>query len=66
MIDFNKAPFVGAEIEYMRQAAESHKICGDGRFTKQCSRWLEDRFQAQKAFLTTSGTTALDMAALLC
>lgn len=66
MIDFNKAPYVGTEIEYMRQAAESHKICGDGRFTKQCSRWIEERFQAQKAFLTTSGTTALDMAALLC
>ena len=42
------------------------QICGDGEFTKKCSRWMEDRFHAQKALLTTSGTTALDMAALLC
>lgn len=27
---------------------------------------MEQRFNAQKVLLTTSGTTALDMAALLC
>ena len=50
----------------MKQAAESHKICGDGEFTKRCNRWFEQRFGAQKVMLTTSGTTALDMSALLC
>lgn len=66
MIDFNIAPFVGTELEYMQQAIDSHKICGDGQFTKKCNAWLEERFHAQKVLLTTSGTTALDMAALLC
>lgn len=66
MIPFNIPPYVGTEEQYIAQAVESHKICGDGQFTKKCNAWLEERFHAQKALLTTSGTTALDMAALLC
>lgn len=66
MIPFNVPPYIGTEMEYVQQAVEGHKICGDGPFTKKCSEWLEERFRAQKALLTTSGSTALDMAALLC
>lgn len=66
MIPFNIPPYVGKELEYVGQAIVSHKICGDGQFTKRCSQWMEARFGAQKVLLTTSGTTALDMAALLC
>ena len=66
MIPFNVPPCVGDELEYVKQAIDSHKICGDGAFTKQCNAWLEERFHAQKVLLTTSGTTALDMAMLLC
>lgn len=66
MISFNVPPYVGEELKYIKEAIESHKICGDGRFTKQCNKWLEERFLAQKVLLTTSGTSALDMALLLC
>lgn len=66
MIHFNVPPFVGKETEYMKEAIENHKICGDGPFTKKCNQWLEERFHAQKVMLTTSGSTALDMALLLC
>lgn len=66
MIHFNVPPFVGKETEYMKEAIDNHKISGDGPFTKKCNRWLEERFQAQKVMLTTSGSTALDMALLLC
>lgn len=66
MIAFNVPPVVGEELVYLKQAIESHKICGDGSFTKKCNAWLEERFNAQKVLLTTSGTTALDMAMLLC
>lgn len=66
MISFNVPPCVGREAEYIGQAIASHKICGDGPFTKRCAEWLENRFSAQKVLLTTSGTTALDMAFLLC
>lgn len=66
MIHFNVPPFVGTEFKYMQEAVENHKICGDGPFTKKCDEWLEKRFCARKVMLTTSGSTALDMAALLC
>lgn len=66
MIPFNVPPRVGSEEKYITQAISAQKICGDGQFTKRCSTWLEEHFQAQKVLLTTSGTTALDMAALLC
>lgn len=66
MIPFNIPPFVGTEIDYVKEAISNHKICGDGQFTKKCNSWLEKRFGAKKVLLTTSGSTALDIAALLC
>jgi dTDP-4-amino-4,6-dideoxygalactose transaminase len=66
MIHFNVPPFVGNEFIYMKEAVENHKICGDGPFTKRCNEWLEKRFNAKKVMLTTSGSSALDMAAILC
>lgn len=67
MIDFNVPPFLGPELDYVRQAAATnHKICGDGPFTRKCDAWMEERFNAEKVMLTTSGTAALEMAAILC
>ncbi|MCR5113445.1 MAG: dTDP-4-amino-4,6-dideoxygalactose transaminase [Acholeplasmatales bacterium] len=66
MIDFNVPPFIGKELDYVKQVCENHKICGDGPFTKKCNAWFENRFNAKKVLLTTSGTSALEMAALLC
>ena len=65
-IDFNVPPYYGTELGFVEKAILNHKICGDGFFTKKCNKWMEDRFSAQKVYLTTSGTTALDMASLLC
>ena len=66
-VSFNVPPLVGGELEYVREAIEDNrKIAGDGPFTKKCNTWLEEHFGAQKALLTTSGTTALEMAAILC
>ena len=66
MIPFNIPPYVGNELEYIKRAIDSRKICGDGFYTKKCNEWLERRFSAHKVMLTTSGTAALEMAALLC
>ena len=66
MIPFNVPPYTGKEFDYMREAVENMKICGDGPFTKKCDEWLENRFKAKKVMLTTSGSSALDMAAMLC
>lgn len=65
MIRFNVPPYVGKETEYMKAAIDSHKICGDGEFTKRCNAWIEEHTGTAKALLTTSGTQALEMAALL-
>ncbi len=67
MVQFNVPPYVGTELGYVREAVEDNrKICGDGPFTRRCSQWMEEHFGAHKVLLTTSGTTALEMAALLC
>ena len=66
-IAFNVPPYVGKELDYVRQAVEvNHKISGDGPFTGLCHKWIQEHCDTQKALLTTSGTTALEMAALLC
>ncbi|MEE8703944.1 MAG: dTDP-4-amino-4,6-dideoxygalactose transaminase [Olsenella sp.] len=66
-IPFNVPPYVGTEMEYVRQAAEvNRKISGDGPFSLKCHAWMESRFDAEKVLLTTSGTSALEMAAVLC
>ena len=65
MIRFNVPPYTGKEIEYIRQAVEAQKICGDGEFTKKCNRWIEERTGAKKCLLTTSCTHATELAALL-
>lgn len=65
MIPFNVPPYVGNELENIKQAIAAHKICGDGAYTKKCNKWLEDNTGTAKALLTTSCTHALEMAALL-
>lgn len=65
MINFNEPPCVGTEENYIKEAIERRKICGDGKFTKQCNEWLEHQTGTSKALLTTSCTHATEMAALL-
>lgn len=64
-IPFNIPPYIGTEDNYIKQAIMSRKICGDGEFTKKCNAKLEEITKAKKALITTSGTSALEMAALL-
>ncbi len=65
MIRFNIPPYTGKEDKYIRQAIDSRKICGDGQFTKKCNEKFEEITGAKKVLMTTSGTSALEMAALL-
>lgn len=66
MINFNVPLHIDKEIEYMKEAIEkNNKISGDGPFTQKCHSWMEDKFDCSKALLTTSGTHALELAALL-
>ena len=65
-VPFNIPPYYGTEEEYLHEVVASHKIRGDGPMTKRCDHWIERKTDCRKALLTTSGSTALDMAALLC
>ena len=65
MICFNVPPFTGKELEYMKEAIDAQKICGDGQFTKKCNQWIEEKTGTKKALLTTSCTHATELAALL-
>ncbi len=64
MISFNKPPTVGTELLFMEEAIKSNKISGDGKFTKLCNSWFEKQ-TGMGVLLTTSGTHAIEMAALL-
>jgi dTDP-4-amino-4,6-dideoxygalactose transaminase len=64
-IPFNRPCFTGNELKYIGEAVTRGQISGDGYFTKQCHRYLEDALGVHKALLTTSCTHALEMSALL-
>lgn len=65
MIPFNAPPVFGTEMDYMRSAMSSGKMCGDGGFGLRCQQWFEQRFGSAKVLLTPSCTASLEMAALL-
>lgn len=64
-IPFNKPYMTGKELDYIKQAHELGHLSGEGIFTQKCHRWLEENLHCKKVLLTTSGTTALEMAAIL-
>lgn len=65
-IPFNKPHFTGREVYHLSQAAVTGKLSGNGSYTRQCQEFLENRYNIQKALLTTSCSDALEMSALLC
>lgn len=65
-IPFNKPSLVGPELTYVGQAVAGGHASGDGPFTKRAQAMLEKCFGANRVLLTTSCTSALELAALLC
>ncbi len=66
MINFNQPHLTGKEAHYMYEAVFAGKLSGNGKFTKRCQAWFEERYGFRKTLLTTSGTDALEMCAMLC
>lgn len=68
-IPFNRPYITGNEIKYIQDLIDhissGKKISGDGEYTEKASRFLERRFEGKKALLTTSCTTALELATYL-
>lgn len=65
MIGFNVPICIDESVDCIKEAINNRKICGDGEFTKKCSNWMEKKFNSNKILLTTSGTSALEMSAIL-
>ncbi len=65
MIPFNKASITGLEEQLLVDALHNSKLSGDGKYTMRVYDQLKKRFGFENVLLTTSGTTALEMSALL-
>ena len=65
MIPFNKPSLSGAELARIHDAVEGAHLSASGPFTRECEAWFEKEIGVQRAILTTSCTSALEMAALL-
>lgn len=65
MIPFNEAPIVGTEVDYIKEAMKTSHLCGNGEYTRRCQQWIEKRLGGGNAFLTTSCTSSLEVAAIL-
>lgn len=68
-IPFNRPYFTGNELEYITdlfssvQKGESGShLSGDGKYTRKVQEFIEMNFGAKKALLTTSCTSALELA----
>jgi len=57
--------FGDREIEYVLKAISSHNIDGGGEFTTKCEDYLQGELNSRRVLLTTSCTSALEMAAIL-
>ncbi len=64
-IGFNKPYLTGNEADFIFQAVLNKKLSGNGIFTKKCHSFFESTYDFKKCLLTTSGTDALEMCAIL-
>ena len=65
-MDFNRPHLTGKEAHYMYKAVIAGHLSGNGEYTKKCQAFFEERYGFKKCLLTTSGTDALEMCAMLC
>lgn len=65
MLPFNKASVTALEERYVLDALHNSKLSGDGKYTMRVYEQMKERFGIETMLLTTSGTTALEMAAIL-
>ncbi|MBR3228509.1 MAG: dTDP-4-amino-4,6-dideoxygalactose transaminase [Erysipelotrichaceae bacterium] len=65
MIKFNIPPYIEGTDKYVMEVMRSGEIAGDNVYTKKCEAILKEKLGTLKVHLTTSGTSALEMACLL-
>lgn len=65
MVSFTKPSITELEKKYILDALNNSKLCGDGKYTKKCNEWFKDKCSINNLLLTTSGSHALDLAAII-
>jgi dTDP-4-amino-4,6-dideoxygalactose transaminase len=65
IVPFNRPYLTGKELDRIQATLVGRHLSGDGAFTIQCHRLLEQLTGSRKALLTHSCTAALEMAAIL-
>jgi dTDP-4-amino-4,6-dideoxygalactose transaminase len=65
MIPFNAPAYTGSELKFIELAMNSGRLSGDGEYGWHCQKWMQQQLNCQRAWLTPSGTAALEMAAIL-
>ena len=64
-IPFNKPSTAGKELHYVAEAIQGQQLAGDGEFGRRCEQLIEELTGAPRVLVTTSCTSALEMAAIL-
>ncbi|EHL01385.1 putative Lipopolysaccharide biosynthesis protein rffA [Glarea lozoyensis 74030] len=64
-IPFNRPTFIGGEVDNVIDATKRGSLGGNGHYTKKCQQWITQHMGGGRTFLTTSCTSALEMAAIL-
>lgn len=64
-IGFNRPHLTGKEVHYMYDAVFNKHISGNGKYTKLCHQFFQNKYGFHKVLLTSSCTDALEMCALL-
>ncbi len=65
MIRFTKSSVTTLEEKYVVDALHNGLLSGDGKYTAKVYEQFKERFGIERMLLTTSGTTALEMASIL-
>lgn len=64
-ISVSSPTIVGDEITYIKEVLESGNLNGKGKFSRLCEKWLEGFMNGGRAFVVTSCTSALEIAAII-
>ena len=65
MIRFTKSSVTPLEEKYVVDALYNGLLSGDGKYAARVYEQFKERFGIERMLLTTSGTTALEMASIL-
>jgi len=65
LVNFNEPYLSGNEFQNIADAVNSKMLAGNGKYTKLCQNYFQEKYNFRKCLLTTSCTDALEMAAIL-